>query len=257
MGRGRQGRIDLGHVRTRPGTSRTTTTATVANDHFHRYEEDVALIESARANAYRFSIAWPRIFPDGTGTRTSTRARLLQPPRRRSARRRGRAVRDALPLGSAAGAPGRARWLAVEGHGAGIRRLRRLRGGAARRPREHYFRSTSSRRSWKAATRESTCRSAAARRCTSGRAGLELSDSELKQVRHHAVLGHGLAVQAIRAGGPAGAKSGSPRTCGRGPAPGHPEYVQAAEQAPATERRLHDGHARRALHRRIPRRGGR
>jgi beta-glucosidase len=29
--------------------------------------------------------------------------------------------------------------------------------------------------------------------------GLSLSDAELKQVRHHAVLGHGLAVQAIRA----------------------------------------------------------
>src|SRR5262249_38666859 len=38
-----------------------------ANDHYHRYGEDVALMQSIGANAYRFSIAWPRIFPDGTG----------------------------------------------------------------------------------------------------------------------------------------------------------------------------------------------
>ena len=38
--------------------------------------------------------------------------------------------------------------------------------------------------------------------------GLTLSGSELKQVRHHAVLGHGLAVEAIRAHGPAGTKVG-------------------------------------------------
>ena len=36
-----------------------------------------------------------------------------------------------------------------------------------------------------------------------GAPGLRLSDAELKQVRHHAVLAHGLAVQAIRARGPA------------------------------------------------------
>jgi beta-glucosidase len=39
----------------------------VANDHYHRYKEDVALMKSIGATAYRFSIAWPRIFPEGTG----------------------------------------------------------------------------------------------------------------------------------------------------------------------------------------------
>jgi beta-glucosidase len=39
----------------------------VANDHYHRYREDVALMRSIGATAYRFSIARPRIFPDGTG----------------------------------------------------------------------------------------------------------------------------------------------------------------------------------------------
>ncbi|MGY4315481.1 GH1 family beta-glucosidase [Bradyrhizobium sp. JR3.5] len=38
-----------------------------ANDHYHRYKEDVRLIKELGAKAYRFSIAWPRVFPDGTG----------------------------------------------------------------------------------------------------------------------------------------------------------------------------------------------
>ena len=42
-------------------------TADVANDHFHRYKEDVQLIKALGAKAYRFSIAWPRVFPEGTG----------------------------------------------------------------------------------------------------------------------------------------------------------------------------------------------
>lgn len=39
--------------------------ATLANDSYHRAAEDVALIADAGLNAYRFSIAWPRIVPDG------------------------------------------------------------------------------------------------------------------------------------------------------------------------------------------------
>lgn len=43
------------------------TTAKVACDHYHRYPEDIALMKNAGFNAYRFSIAWPRILPEGTG----------------------------------------------------------------------------------------------------------------------------------------------------------------------------------------------
>ena len=41
--------------------------ADVANDHYHRYKDDVRLMQELGAKAYRFSIAWPRIFPNGTG----------------------------------------------------------------------------------------------------------------------------------------------------------------------------------------------
>jgi len=39
----------------------------VACDHFHRWREDLDLIKSLGVDAYRFSIAWPRVQPDGRG----------------------------------------------------------------------------------------------------------------------------------------------------------------------------------------------
>jgi beta-glucosidase len=42
-------------------------TAAVACDHYHRYREDANLLAWIGANAYRFSIAWPRVIPSGAG----------------------------------------------------------------------------------------------------------------------------------------------------------------------------------------------
>lgn len=42
-------------------------TAEVASDQYHHYKEDVALMKEMGFTAYRFSIAWSRIFPDGVG----------------------------------------------------------------------------------------------------------------------------------------------------------------------------------------------
>jgi Glycosyl hydrolase family 1. len=39
----------------------------VASDHYHRYKEDIALFAEMGLKAYRFSIAWTRIYPKGTG----------------------------------------------------------------------------------------------------------------------------------------------------------------------------------------------
>lgn len=42
-------------------------TGDVANDDYHLYKEDIQLMKSLGVKAYRFSVAWPRVFPDGTG----------------------------------------------------------------------------------------------------------------------------------------------------------------------------------------------
>ena len=50
-----------------PGRIQDGSHADVACDHFHRYPEDIALMKFLGVGAYRFSIAWPRIFPTGRG----------------------------------------------------------------------------------------------------------------------------------------------------------------------------------------------
>jgi beta-glucosidase len=85
-----------------PGNIKNGDTGDVANDHYHRYKEDVALMKDVGANAYRFSIAWPRIFPNGK----SQGPRLLQPRGGRASRRWHCTICDAVSLGSAAGIAG-------------------------------------------------------------------------------------------------------------------------------------------------------
>jgi beta-glucosidase len=50
-----------------PGAVAGGDTGDVATDHYHRFLEDVDLIASLKLAAYRFSISWPRIQPDGRG----------------------------------------------------------------------------------------------------------------------------------------------------------------------------------------------
>lgn len=51
----RKGKIDNGH------------TADVACDHYHRYQEDIGIMQDINLDAYRFSISWSRVLPQGTG----------------------------------------------------------------------------------------------------------------------------------------------------------------------------------------------
>lgn len=50
-----------------PGTTFKGTTGDIAVDHYHRYKEDVALMAEMGLKAYRFSVAWTRILPQGRG----------------------------------------------------------------------------------------------------------------------------------------------------------------------------------------------
>ena len=50
-----------------PGEEHGGDTGDVADDHYNRYKEDISLMSELGLTTYRFSIAWPRIFPEGTG----------------------------------------------------------------------------------------------------------------------------------------------------------------------------------------------
>ena len=77
-----------------PGKIKNNDTGDVANDHYHRYKEDVALMRSIGAKEYLAANLprghWPAE-PEGP--------RLLQPPRGRIARSGHRALCDAVPPG--------------------------------------------------------------------------------------------------------------------------------------------------------------
>ena len=66
--RGRQGIIHLGRstvtLRARFGKIRTGDRAC---DHYHRWQEDIALMKGMGLQGYRFSLSWPRIMPAGEG----------------------------------------------------------------------------------------------------------------------------------------------------------------------------------------------
>jgi len=63
-GRGRSIWDTFSHIQ---GKTHNGDTGDVADDGYHRYEADIALMKSLGLSAGRFSIAWPRIFPTGTG----------------------------------------------------------------------------------------------------------------------------------------------------------------------------------------------
>ncbi len=50
-----------------PGKVANGDTLDIAVDHYHRFDEDFALMASLGVKNYRLSIAWPRIYPDGDG----------------------------------------------------------------------------------------------------------------------------------------------------------------------------------------------
>ena len=51
-----------------PGRVLNGDTGAVACDHYYRYEDDIRLMADLGVKHYRFSLAWPRIVPEGRGT---------------------------------------------------------------------------------------------------------------------------------------------------------------------------------------------
>ena len=64
-----------------PGKVRNGDAGTVACDFYHRYPEDIALMRGLGIDAFRFSIAWPRVQPTGSGATRGRRGACMEPSR--------------------------------------------------------------------------------------------------------------------------------------------------------------------------------
>jgi beta-glucosidase len=216
-----------------PGNVKNDENADVANDHYHRYQEDVALMKDIGANAYRFSIAWPRIFPEGTGT-----------PNAKGIDFYNRLVDSLLEAGIEPFAtlyhwdlPQKLQddhggWLSTETSKAFGEYAGYVAGQLGDRV-KHFFTINEFASFVEMGYQGVEAQVGGGKTVHMGQPpALQLSDSELKQVRHHAVLGHGLAVEAIRANGPADVKVGFAENMRIAvPVMDTPEYVKAAEMA--------------------------
>jgi beta-glucosidase len=204
-----------------PGKIEDHSNADRANDHYHRYKEDVGLIKELGVKAYRFSVAWPRVFPEGDGAPNPKGFdfydRLLDELLANGIEPYATLYHWDLPQSLQDRFGG---WQSTET----AKAFANYAGYVAERlsDRVKYIFTLNE----------------CSRFLNFGYGygidapGLKLPPAELNQARHNAVLGHGLAVQAIRARGRAGTKIGPAENIAAClPAIDTPENVRAAEIA--------------------------
>lgn len=215
-----------------PGNIRNGESGDVAIDHYRRYRSDVALMRDLGAQAYRFSISWPRIFPDGDGPPNPAGldfyTRLVDELLAAGIRPFATLYHWDLPQSLQDRFSG---WQARETAEA----FARYAGFVARHLSDRVtdFFTINEFRSFvdmgyqglEVAVGGRTVRIRLA-------PGLALDRKGLAQVRHHALLGHGLAVQAIRAEGRRDTKVGPAENVEVPvPAIATPAHVAAARRA--------------------------
>jgi beta-glucosidase len=214
-----------------PGKIRNGDNADVANDHYHRYRDDVRLMQDIGARNYRFSIAWPRIFPDGTGRLNEKGLdfynRLLDALLEAKIRPFATLYHWDLPqaLQDRGGWQSRDTAKAFADYAGTI--------AARLGDRVRHFFTINEFFSFVDIGHRGIETTVDGKKVRIELApGLRLSNAELHQVRHNAVLAHGLSVQAIRASGKAGTRCGPADNLSTAvPAIETPEHIKAAEIA--------------------------
>ena len=179
-----------------PGKTHAGETGDIADDSYHRYPEDIALMKSYGLTGCRFSIAWSRIFPSGTGM-----------PNQKGMDHYKKLV-DALLAAGVQPYCTLYHWdlpQTLQDKGGWVNRATAEAFGeyagyiaGQLSDRVHQFMTMNEIHSFIYIGYQD------------GRhaPGLKLSKAEVAQACHHAVLGHGLAVQAIRARAKAGTRVG-------------------------------------------------
>ena len=205
--------------------------ADVANDHYHRYKDDIRLMRDIGVKAYRFSIAWPRIFPTGAGAPNPKGIDFY------------RRLLDALLEAGIKPFPTLYHW--------DLPQALQDKGGWQSRDTASAFADYAGYVAGQLSDRASDFFTIneffsivdighrGIETMVDGKKvrielapGLRLSNAKLYQVRHNAVLAQGLAVQAIRASGKAGTKCGPADNLATAvPAIESAENIKAAEIA--------------------------
>lgn len=204
-----------------PGKTVNGATGDISTDHYHRYKEDVQLMKNLGVKTYRFSISWSRVFPDGTGK-----------PNPKGLDFYNKLVDELLKNGIQP--------FATLYHWDLPQVLQDKFGGWEGRETSEAFANYAGYTTEKLSDRvkhfftinEFGAFVELGYRIGIHAPGLTLPPARFNQTRHHAVLGHGLAVQAMRAKAKPGTKIGLAENmticC---PVIETPEHVKAAEEA--------------------------
>lgn len=173
-----------------PGKVANGDTGDVACDSYHRYAEDVQLLKALGVSTYRMSIAWSRIFPEGRGKPNPKGLDYYQ------------RVVDALLAAGITPYITLFHWdlpAALPGEWQSRDTAYALADYAG-----YVAGKLSDRVSHFMTTNEFRCFTDLGHMLGTHAPGLKLPPKDVNQVRHHGILGHGLAVQAIRAHAKAG-----------------------------------------------------
>lgn len=180
-----------------PGKTHNGDTGDVADDQYHRYQGDIDLMRDLGLKAFRFSIAWSRIFPDGTG---KPNQKGIDHYRRLTEALRAAGIEPYCTL---------YHW--------DLPQALQDRGGWQNRDTAQAFADYAGYFTGRLSdliTNFMTMNEISSfieygHRLGQTAPGLKLARGALAQARHHAVLGHGLAVQAMRASGRRSTRIGS------------------------------------------------
>ena len=203
-----------------PGKTNKGDTGDVADDHYHRYKEDIQLMKDLGLKTYRFSIAWPRVFPQGTGTPNPKGLDFYN------------RMLDELLAANIQPFCTLYHW--------DLPQTLEDKGGWQSRETAEAFANYAGYVAKHLSDRVKNFMTLNEMRSFvdigygSGRhaPGLSLPPDQLNQVRHHAVLAHGLGVQAIRANARPGTKVGlAENITSTVPVIETPEHIEAATRA--------------------------
>ena len=207
-----------------PGKTFHGETGDIADDSYHLYKEDVKLLKNLGAKCYRFSISWSRVFPEGTGQPNQKGLdyyqRVVDELLKNNIAPYVTLFHWDLPQALPGGWRSRDTSNAFSDYAAYIAKHLSDRVG-------HFF-----------TTNEFVCFTDSGYKDGTFAPGLKLSAGQVNQIRHHGILAHGMAVQALRANARPGMQIGLAEN-----ATVYVPVIENAEQIEAAHRATREGNA--------------